>query len=139
MGELDKYIDRVKHLPPAPRLQQLTMFDRTGKMVRTIGEPALIGQPAFSPDGTKLPPAALLVDAIGAQWVYVYAANRFFNPGGFQRLILAAVLMIVGFQTVMIGLLADVISGTRKLLEDLLYRVRKMELRQHDDDRREGD
>ena len=73
--------------------------------------------------------------AIGAQWVYVYATNRFFNPGGFQRLILAAVLMIVGFQTVMIGLLADVISGTRKLLEDLLYRVRKMELRGPDDDR----
>jgi len=72
--------------------------------------------------------------AIGAQWVYVYATNRFFNPGGFQRLILAAVLMIVGFQTVMIGLLADVMSGTRKLLEDLLYRVRKMELRGPDDD-----
>ena len=27
-----------------------------------------------------------------------------------------------------IGLLADVISGIRKLLEDLLYRVRKLEL-----------
>ena len=32
--------------------------------------------------------------------------------------------MIVGFQVVLIGLVADVISGTRKLLEDLLYRVR---------------
>ena len=36
--------------------------------------------------------------------------------------------MIVGFQIMLIGLLADVISGTRKLLEDLLYRVRRMEL-----------
>ncbi len=36
--------------------------------------------------------------------------------------------MIVGFQVVLIGLLADVISGTRKLLEDLLYRLRRMEL-----------
>ena len=32
--------------------------------------------------------------------------------------------MIVGFQVLLIGLLADVISGNRKLLEDLLYRVR---------------
>ena len=27
-----------------------------------------------------------------------------------------------------IGLVADVLSGTRKMLEDLLYRVRRMEL-----------
>ena len=36
--------------------------------------------------------------------------------------------MIVGFQILLIGLLADVISGNRKLLEDLLYRVRSLEL-----------
>ena len=46
--------------------------------------------------------------------------------------IAAAVLMIVGFQVLVIGLLADVISGNRKLLEDLLYRVRGMELRKRD-------
>jgi hypothetical protein len=49
-------------------------------------------------------------------------------------LILAAVLMIVGFQIVVIGLLADVLSGTRKLLEDLLYRVRSMELHERASD-----
>ena len=38
--------------------------------------------------------------------------------------------MIVGFQVLLIGLLADVISGNRKLLEDLLYRVRSLELPQ---------
>ena len=57
----------------------------------------------------------------------------FFTTGGFghiQSLILSAVLMIVGFQVVLIGLLADVISGARKLIEDLLYRVRAMELRE---------
>jgi len=45
--------------------------------------------------------------------------------------IAAAVLMLLGFQILVIGLLADVISGTRKLLEDLLYRVRRMELEGH--------
>jgi glycosyltransferase involved in cell wall biosynthesis len=41
----------------------------------------------------------------------------------------AAVVMIVGFQIVLIGLVADSISSSRKLTEDVLYRVRKMELR----------
>ena len=36
--------------------------------------------------------------------------------------------MIVGFQILLIGLLADVISANRKLLEDLVYRVRSLEL-----------
>ncbi len=40
--------------------------------------------------------------------------------------------MIVGFQVVLIGLVADVMSSTRKLLEDLLYRVRSMELKGRD-------
>ena len=37
-------------------------------------------------------------------------------------------LIIVGFLVLVIGLLADVIAGNRKLLEDLLYRVRSLEL-----------
>ncbi len=48
--------------------------------------------------------------------------------GHVQSLILSAVLMIVGFQIALIGLVADVISGNRKLIEDLLFRVRRMEI-----------
>jgi len=45
--------------------------------------------------------------------------------------------MILGFQVVLIGLVADAISGTRKLLEDLLYRTRRLELdNQRNDDGR---
>jgi glycosyltransferase involved in cell wall biosynthesis len=55
--------------------------------------------------------------------------------GRVQSVILSAMLMSVGFQVVMFGLLADVISGTRKLLEDLLYRVRAMEVRPRGNDR----
>jgi hypothetical protein len=46
-----------------------------------------------------------------------------------QSLIISAVLMIVGFQVLLIGLVSDMISGSRKLLEDLLYRVRSIEMR----------
>ncbi len=51
------------------------------------------------------------------------------NEGGgnIQSLILAAVLLIVGFQTMMIGLVADLISFNRKILEEVLYRLRKID------------
>jgi glycosyltransferase involved in cell wall biosynthesis len=68
--------------------------------------------------------------AISLRFLYAYVTDR--GTGHLQSLILASVLMFVGFQVVLIGLLADVISGTRKLLEDLLYRVRRMELRRPD-------
>jgi glycosyltransferase involved in cell wall biosynthesis len=48
--------------------------------------------------------------------------------GNIQSLILAAILTIVGFQVCMIGLIADLVSLNRKMLEETLYRVRKMEL-----------
>jgi hypothetical protein len=47
--------------------------------------------------------------------------------GHVQSLILAAILLIVGFQTGLIGLVADLISFNRKILEDMLYRIRRME------------
>ncbi len=45
-----------------------------------------------------------------------------------QSLLFAGVVVIIGVQVLLIGLLADVISANRKLLEDLLYRVRSLEL-----------
>ena len=51
------------------------------------------------------------------------------GEGHIQSLILAAVLSLAGFQTVLIGLLADLIGSSRRLLEDTLLRVRRLELR----------
>ena len=56
-------------------------------------------------------------------------------------LVASAVFMIVGFQIGLIGLVADSISGTRKLIEDVLYRLRVMELAngtRHQDDEKGG-
>jgi glycosyltransferase involved in cell wall biosynthesis len=64
--------------------------------------------------------------AISLRFLYYYFEGA--GRGHLQSLILSAVLMIVGFQVALIGLVADVISGNRKLLEDLLYRVRRLEL-----------
>jgi glycosyltransferase involved in cell wall biosynthesis len=64
--------------------------------------------------------------SISLRFLYYYVTG--FGFGHLQSLILSAVLMIVGFQVLLIGLVSDVISGNRKLLEDLLYRVRSIEL-----------
>jgi glycosyltransferase involved in cell wall biosynthesis len=70
--------------------------------------------------------------ALSVRFVYFWWLGE--GAGHVQSVILAAVFLIVGFQIVLIGLLADAISGSRKLLEDLLYRVRLMELRTQPDD-----
>ncbi len=50
------------------------------------------------------------------------------GAGHIQSLILAAILFIVGFHVLMIGLVADVISFNRRLIEETLLRVRRIEL-----------
>ena len=49
------------------------------------------------------------------------------SAGHIQSLILSAILLIVGFQVLLIGLVADLIGFNRKILEDVLYRLRRME------------
>ena len=41
-------------VPPAPQLRQITVFDREGNILSRLGEPGLYGQPAFSPDGSRV-------------------------------------------------------------------------------------
>jgi glycosyltransferase involved in cell wall biosynthesis len=49
------------------------------------------------------------------------------GEGHIQSLILAAILFLIGFQVLVIGLVADVISFNRKLIEETLLRVRRIE------------
>jgi glycosyltransferase involved in cell wall biosynthesis len=55
--------------------------------------------------------------------------------GHLQSAILSVLLLILGFLTLQWGLMADLIASNRKLLEDLLYRVRKQELEREADRR----
>jgi glycosyltransferase involved in cell wall biosynthesis len=61
----------------------------------------------------------------GIRFLYLLSVGQ--RIGHVQSLILSAILIIVGFQVLMIGLLADLLSCNRKLLEEVIYRVRKME------------
>ncbi len=69
----------------------------------------------------------LLGAILGGRFLVYYLLGT--SRGLIQSLILAAVLTIVGFQTMLIGLVADLIGGIRWLQEDTLFRVREIELR----------
>lgn len=54
----------------------------------------------------------------------------YFTTGGMghiQSLILAAILLIISFQVVVLGLLASLIGANRFFIEDILYRVKKID------------
>ena len=61
----------------------------------------------------------------GLRFVWFYVTGD--RIGHVQSLILAAILIIVGFQILLIGLLADLIANNRKLLEETLHRVKRLE------------
>jgi glycosyltransferase involved in cell wall biosynthesis len=64
--------------------------------------------------------------ALGIRFLYYFITGP--GTGKVQSLILAAILTIVGFQVCLIGLMADLVRLNRKMLEEALYRVRRMEI-----------
>jgi glycosyltransferase involved in cell wall biosynthesis len=64
--------------------------------------------------------------AIGVRFLLFFFSGD--GSGHTQSLILAAMMIIIGFQTLVTGMQADIISANRKLLEDVQFRVKKLEL-----------
>ena len=64
--------------------------------------------------------------AIGVRFLYYYLAGP--GTGKVQSLILAAILTIVGFQVCLIGLMADLVRLNRKMLEEAVFRLRRLEI-----------
>lgn len=61
--------------------------------------------------------------ALGIRYLYFVMQGQ--GAGHIQSVILAAVLLIVGFQTMLNGLLADLIASNRKLLEEIVMEEKK--------------
>ncbi len=68
----------------------------------------------------------LLGFLLGLRYLYFFFIES--AGGHIQSLILASILMILGFQIIVIGLVADLIGANRRISEETLYRVRKLEL-----------
>ena len=120
----------IAHVPVStnPRTRDSRLFDNVFSYVKqsaaTIARIYAMYEPlkVFTYIGLTVFGAGFLVSL---RFLYYYFTQG--GAGHLQSLILSAVLLIVGFQVLLIGLLADVISANRKLIEDLLYRVRSME------------
>ncbi|HEX6086702.1 MAG TPA: glycosyltransferase family 2 protein [Thermoanaerobaculia bacterium] len=63
--------------------------------------------------------------ALGARFLWYFAQGN--RDGHVQSLILAAVFLVTGFQTWLIALVSDLIAVNRRLTEDVLIRVKKLE------------
>ena len=114
------------HTNPNLRESRLmgSIYDYVKKSMLTILRAVLMYKPMQS--FVLLGMAALLGGgAIGVRFVYYYLQGQ--GGGHVQSLILASMLIVIGVQTFMLGLQADIISANRKLLEDIQYRVKKLE------------
>ncbi len=68
--------------------------------------------------------------AIGCRYLYFFFQGQ--TEGHIQSLILSSILLIVGFQIIMMGIVAELIAVNRQLLEDIQVRVKKGELESKD-------
>ncbi len=73
----------------------------------------------------------LIGTAIGIRFLIYYFQGQ--GSGMVQSLILAAVFLIVGFVTFLIGLIADLVTFNRKILEEVLVRLRRQDAEKADE------
>ena len=101
-----------------------SMFGYIKKSMLTIGRAYMMYRPlavftaiaaVFGASGAGL----------GIRYLAKYAKGK--GDGHVQSLILSSMLIIIGVLAGVVGLLADVISGNRKLLQEIQYELRKMD------------
>lgn len=68
----------------------------------------------------------------GLRYLIFFFSGR--TGGHIQSLILSAILLILSFLLVVIAILSDLISSNRKLIEDALWRIKRMESKKADED-----
>ncbi len=65
---------------------------------------------------------------IGLRFLWLWVEYGALPSQHTQSLVLAAILLLAGFQMVLTGIVADLINSSRGVLEDVSYRLRRMEL-----------
>ena len=120
----------IAHVPISvnPRTRESRLFDSVFSYIKKSGATIVRIYTMYEPLKVFTYLGLLLVAGGGAgvvRIVYFYfqgQANKHV-----ASLVASALLMIVGFLVLVLGLLADLTAGNRKLLEDLIYRVRALE------------
>lgn len=106
---------RLAHSTPRFISRSISTMARIYSMYKPLGTFTLIGT---------------IVGLLGAAPIFRFLYFWSMGEGGghVQSLVLGGVLVIIGFVTLMIGLLSDLINFNRQLLEMTLERVRRLEL-----------
>jgi glycosyltransferase involved in cell wall biosynthesis len=120
----------IAHVPISvnPRTRESRLFDSIFSYIKKSGATIVRIYAMYEPLKvfTYLGLSLLgLGFVVAVRFAYYFYWNQGFRH--LASLIAAAILMIVGFLVLVLGLLADVTAGNRKLLEDLIYRVRSLE------------
>lgn len=120
------------HTNPELRKSRLfqSMYGYIKKSMLTIFRALMMYKPLYCFTIIALIPS-IIGFSVGVRFlVYYFSGN---GNGHTQSLILACTLLIIGFVTFVIGMLADVISANRKILEDVQYRLRKLEYKEEEE------
>lgn len=102
-----------------------SMFGYVKKSMLTIIRAYMMYRPLVFFTAVGLVPFLIGV-GIGIRFLFYFIQGA--GNGHIQSLIFASTLMLLGFMTFIVGLQADVISANRKILEDIQYRIRRMEV-----------
>ncbi len=101
-----------------------SMWGYVKKSMVTIFRAYMLYKPlAFFVRLSALPMVLGLIFII--RFIVFYIQGR--GSGHVQSLILACTLLIIGFQTIVMGMLADMLSANRKISQDIQYHVKRME------------
>jgi glycosyltransferase involved in cell wall biosynthesis len=121
----------IAHLPvEVQKTRPSRLFSSTWEYVKRSGATILRIYSMYEPFKVFVVMGSLLLTggtAAGLRYAYFWWIGDV--RGHLQSAFLAVLLLILGFLTLLWGIMADLIASNRKLLEDLLYRVRKLELR----------
>lgn len=111
-----------------PELRESRLFHSiwgyVKKSILTILRALMMYKPLYCFTMVAVVPSLIGV-LIGIRFMVYYFMGQ--GNGHTQSLMLACTLLIIGFITFVIGMLADVIAANRKILEDTQYHVRKKE------------
>lgn len=101
-----------------------SMFGYVKKSMLTIVRAFMMYKPLmfFTTLGSVL---SLIGVGLGIRFLAYFFAGA--GAGHIQSLILASMMIILGVQTIIVGLQGDIIAANRKLLEDIQYHVRKID------------
>lgn len=101
-----------------------SMFGYVKKSMLTIGRAYMMYRPlaVFTAIASVFTGSGAF---LGVRYLYYMRAGE--GKGHVQSLILSSMLIIIGVLAGVVGLLADIISGNRKLLEEIQFELRKMD------------